>query len=113
MAESKKPPRQTPRTGSSFPRSQRPSSASKAVDPAARLAACEAGLARATSDIAALRVSVEVLVSELDDLRALVATGLSRRRSRPPPLPEGNSHEIITVDEREVTLESIRPKKPR
>jgi hypothetical protein len=113
MAESKKPPRQTPRPGSSFPRAGRPSGASTFMEPAARIAACEAGLARATSDIAALRVSVEVIVAELDELRARVATSLARRRSQPPPLPEDGNHEIITVDEREVTLESIRPKRPR
>jgi hypothetical protein len=113
MADSKKPPRHTPHTGSSLPGVRRPSGSAKAVDPAVRLAACEAGLARVTSDIAALRVSVEVIVAELDDLRAHMATSPSRRRKLPPPVLRDTSHEIITVDEREVTLESIRPKRPR
>jgi hypothetical protein len=83
------------------------------VDPAARLAACEAGLAKATGDVAELRSSVEAILAELDDLRASVVSGFARLRKIPPPLPLDDSHEIISVDEREVTLESIRPKKPR
>jgi hypothetical protein len=112
MAESKKPPRQTARARSSYPRGQRPSDASKAVDPAARITACEAELAKATADIIGLRLSVQAIHAELDDLRAGIASGLSRLRKLPPPL-RASSHEIISVDDREVTLESVRPRKPR
>jgi hypothetical protein len=84
-----------------------------AVDPAVRLAACETGLAKARSDVAALRLSVESILVELDELRAAVATSLARPRKVPPPLPREGSAEVILVDEQEVTLESIRPKRPR
>jgi hypothetical protein len=113
MPESKKPTRQAPRNRSSFPRGQRPSDPLKAADPAARIETLETSLAQATGDIAALRLSVEAILAELDDLRARVAAGLTRPRMQPPPLPHESNSEIIAVDDREVTLESIRPKKPR
>jgi hypothetical protein len=111
MAESKKPPRHTHHSRSSMSRVSRQSVAG--ADPGVRLAACETGLAKATGDIAALRSRVESIVAELDDLRATIATSLARLRKVPPPLPREGSAEAILVDEREVTLESIRPKRPR
>jgi hypothetical protein len=76
------------------------------------MAVFETGLAKATGDIAALSSRVDAIVADLDDLRRRISAGLERLRRLPPPLAD-QSHEIISVDEREVTLESIRPKRPR
>src|ERR1700682_6449103 len=64
MSESKKPPHPTRHNRTSPSRGTRPSGASRAVDPATRIAACETGLAKATADIAALRSTVEAILAE-------------------------------------------------
>ncbi|MDP8999029.1 MAG: hypothetical protein M3O46_02850 [Myxococcota bacterium] len=110
MADTKKPP-PTPQGRGAISRSNRPA-APRFADPVARIAACEAGLAKATSQIATLRLSVEAIHVELAELRATVTSGLARLRKLPPPL-RASPTEVISVDEREVTLESIRPKRPR
>jgi hypothetical protein len=108
MAQSKKPPRQ-PRTGRTAPprvsRAPRPETG----DLGARLIACEAALAKATDEIAALRHHIDLVRVDLDALRGTVM-GLPSVRKVPPPLPPEGTPEVILVDERDVTLESIHPK---
>jgi hypothetical protein len=58
------------------------------------------------AEVAALRAEVVKLRGEVHLLRA---TG---RRQVPPPLPR-IEEDVITVDEREVTLESLRPPRTR
>src|ERR1019366_1369918 len=107
MAESKKPPRQARTSRHARPRVSRPP---KASDAASRLSACEAALAEAMGAIAGLRDQVDSMRADLSDLRALLATRRTKLRLGPPPLPREASAEVMLVDEKEVTLESIRPK---
>jgi hypothetical protein len=62
--------------------------------------------------IASLRHRVDSMRVELDDLRVLVVTRGTTVRLGPPPLPPEAS-EVTLVDERDVTLESIRPRGSR
>jgi hypothetical protein len=112
MAESKKPPR-SGRSGRSSLRVSR-APAAKAADPSDRLAELEAALAKANAEIALLRQKTDAMRADIGALRSLVVRtpGSGRSRKGPPPLPieHVSSPEIIMVDERDVTLESIRPK---
>jgi hypothetical protein len=76
-----------------------------------RLIACEAALAKATDEIAALRQHIDSIGVDLDGLRARVMS-LPSVRKVPPPLPPEGTPDVILVDERDVTLESIHPKAP-
>jgi hypothetical protein len=108
MAASKKPTR-PPRAGrTAHPRASR-APRPDTEDPGARVIACEAALAKATEEIAALRQQTDSIRVDLDHLRATVMT-LAALRKGPPPLPPEGTPEVILVDERDVTLESTRPK---
>jgi hypothetical protein len=130
MAASKKPPQsgkpsrtslRAPASGaprsSRVPGVSRPSKAPgpKIIESGDRLAELEESLARANVEIALLRQKTDAMQADLAALRSLVVVGPVTTRSGkgPPPLPIEHRHsspEIIMVDERDVTLESIRPK---
>ncbi|MGH7436199.1 MAG: hypothetical protein ACRENE_11045 [Polyangiaceae bacterium] len=125
MAASKKPPHSTPhstRTGRTSLRAPssaapRPSKAPapKIIESGDRLAELEESLAKANVEIALLRQRSDAMQADLAVLRSLVVglPGSGGSRKGPPPLPVEHRHsnpEIIMVDERDVTLESIRPK---
>lgn len=107
MPESKKPPRQT---GSSRKSAPRVSRVPKPLDDATRLAACEKALGEANHAIGSLRLRMDAMYGEIEALRKDVAARRGAGRIVPPPLPPDAGTEIIVVDERDVTLESIRPK---
>ena len=112
MVEPKKPPRA--RSSPNQPRVSR-APAAKASDASDRLAELEASLAKANAEIALLRQKTDAMRADIGALRSLVvgAPGAPRSRKGPPPLPieeRFSSPDIIMVDERDVTLESIRPK---
>ncbi len=108
MAPTKPPHRTSKRPHS------RPASHAKPDRPAprpqgsgdARLSECEAAVVSLHADVDALR-------SEVSALRAELALAVARMRKLPPPLPAENWDEVISVDEREVILESIRPPRAR
>jgi hypothetical protein len=102
---------------SKAPGAARPSKAPgpKILESGDRLAELEESLARANVEIALLRQKTDAMQADLKVLRSLVvvAPGAGRPGKGPPPLPIEHRHsspEIIMVDERDVTLESIRPK---
>ena len=102
---SKRPPPRLPSRPHTAIRSEAPRPSSKED---ARLSQCELA-------IVSLHEEVEALRADLQELRmALASSGGSRGRKRPPPLPDGKEgDEVILVDEREVVLESIRPRPRR
>lgn len=115
MAESKKPPRAGRSSRNSLRVSRAP--AAKSPDPADRLAELEMALGKANAEIALLRQKTDTMRADIGALRSLVVGMPDSARSRkgPPPLPiehieRRSSPDIIVVDERDVTLESIRPK---
>src|SRR5579859_7475543 len=71
-----------------------------------RLHECEEAVLRLHADVDLLRAEVETLRSEL-------ALAMARIRRVPPPLPAHHHEEVISVDEREVVLETIRPRRPK
>jgi hypothetical protein len=101
---SKRPPPRLPSRPHAAIRGEAPRPAFKDD---ARLSQCEAAIVGLHDEVAALR-------NELHELRVLVSPGGSKGRKRPPPLPDGKEgDEVIVVDEREVVLESIRPRPRR
>jgi hypothetical protein len=92
---SRGPPHSHPGQGSIRPRRKTP-------PPDWRIAGCEAQLDN-------LRVEVEALRGELHRVKTELASVIRRMRKHPPPLPEHRAEEIITVDEGEIVLETVRP----
>jgi hypothetical protein len=95
----------------------------KVVDSTDRLGELEAQLAKANAEIDLLRQKTDAMRADIGALRSLVmgVPGSGRSGKGPPPLPiehiqqiermdRKSSPDIIMVDERDVTLESIRPK---
>jgi hypothetical protein len=95
----------------------------KVVDSTDRLGELEAQLAKANAEIDLLRQKTDAMRADIGALRSLVmgVPGSAPSRKGPPPLPiehleqigridRKSSPDIIMVDERDVTLESIRPK---
>ena len=95
MANSKRPPRP--------PESKRPdvssAASTRSIKPPATV---EQRLTKCEAELDAMRALVETLRAEVDEAR-------TRVRKAPPPLPADLSEEIISLDEREVTLETARP----
>jgi hypothetical protein len=116
MAESKKPPRSSRGSRNSIRVSRAP--AAKVPEPGDRLAELEMALAKANAEIDLLRQKTDAMRADIGALRSLVVgmPASVRTRKGPPPLPiehttdRRSSPDIIMVDERDVTLESIRPK---
>ena len=122
MADSKKPPRSGRGSRSSSRNSIRVSKApaAKVVESTDRLGELEMQLAKANAEIDLLRQKTDAMRADIGALRSLVVgmPGGARSRKDPPPLPiehiehvdRRSSPDIIMVDERDVMLESIRPK---
>jgi hypothetical protein len=60
-----------------------------------------------------LAAEVGALRNELVKLRGEVHVMRGTRRNAPPPLPRPSEDDVITVDERDVTLESVKPPRGR
>lgn len=75
----------------------------------ARLEKCESQLASARHEIGTLRAEFNMVSARLESLNVEMALAAARVRKLPPPLPAENWDDVISVDEKEVILESIRP----
>jgi hypothetical protein len=115
MSDTKRPSRSAPATPSKrAPKRnsvahKRPSIAKDAGSDVARLATCEADLAVTRTEVAGMKVEVGSLRAAVELLREELALAIARLRKLPPPLPAENWDEVISVDERELILDSIRP----
>jgi hypothetical protein len=90
-----------------------PSRAPSKPDLHAQVAGCEAEIQKLRAEVDALHADADTLRGDVATLRNELALAKASMRKLPPPLPAQNWDDVITVDEKEVILGSIRPPQRR